>query len=145
MSLMMKAVAPAVSALALVFAVGTTNAEDAKGIAPKGPTAQEQGQEQQGAVECYQTGDLEAGLKRQFNMVAKEKGDHPDFRLQIYANDTGGWMLAGEFKDNSKVRGATPDMKVSCLLDANAEGGGYPDEVKQKPWYQEFFKAAPAP
>ena len=141
MSLIMKAVAPAVSALALVFMVGATNAEDAKSIAPKGPIAQEQ----QGAVECYLTGDLEAGLKKQFNMVVKEKGDHPDFRLQIYANDTGGWMLAGELKDTSKVQGATPDMKVSCLLDANTEGGGYPEEGKQKPWYQQFFQAISGP
>ena len=133
MSLMMKAVAPAVSALALVFMVGATNAADATGVAPKGPTAQ------QAEIQCYQTDDLKNGLKKEFNMEAKESGDHPSWRLQIYANDAGGWFLAGEPKDNKIVQGATPDMKLSCLLEGDTKGG-YPDQVKQTPWHKQFFQ-----
>lgn len=129
MSLKMKAVAPVVSALALVFMVGATNVGSAKEVAG-----------QQNAVNCYEGDAMDKGLKEQFNMEVKETGDHPKWRLKLYANKAGDWALAGEPKDNSFIQGATPDMKLSCELESPTKGG-YPDRVRQLPWYKKFFAA----
>lgn len=136
MSFMKRTVAPVVSALTLIFAMGVARADGPQNIAPAGPSAQ------QTSIPCFAKKDLEEGLKESFNMSARERGDHPQFELQIYANDEGRWLLAGEPKDKSFVEGATPDMELSCALAQDT--GGYPDQVQASPWYKQFF-GPPAP
>lgn len=145
MKSMTKAAAPALSALALVFAMGTGGVDAASTNTPPPQTAlKAQPAQQQVQVQCYLRETAERNLKDQFNMSVRESVETPVWEnLKIYANNRGGWFLIGEPKDNAMIHGATKDMKISCLLEGDSEGntyGKYPADVHKKPWYKQFFE-----
>lgn len=131
MSFIKKTAAPVISALALVFAVGAASAEGPSKVQSSPGKRQ---------VACYLKSDLESGVKEQFNMTARERGENEQFDLQLYANDEGRWLLAGEPKDHSMIPDVPPEVKLSCVLGNDV--AGYPDLVQAAPWYKEYFMLA---
>lgn len=88
-------------------------------------------------IQCAPEEALTQALSQQFGDVATdEKGSDGVWDLELFADKTdGSWSIVGK----PKVDGAPEG--IACYLGGADEG--YPDQVKEMPWYKSLFAPKP--
>ncbi len=125
---MKKAIAPILSALALVFAASAANAQDQLN-GRCGPA-------DMGKQILKDVGEEPTGKTGQAALMINNAQVPVD--LEIYANKaSGAWTL---------VASLPPEMSpkpMACMVEGGSSG--YPAEVEKKPWYKPVFGGNDAP
>lgn len=120
-SRMKKWLGATVPALALVFATSAANAQQ---------------------IQCFEASQLDSLLVQQTGDVpttdiARDVG--PWAEMQIYADPAdGSWsLIARPSADAAKEMGVPDGVQAACYV--VGDSSGYPDQVKQAPFYQQLF------
>ncbi len=132
MSRMKNLLAATVPAIALLFSVSATSAQEL-GHEP----AQSGDQQQRRQLQCGPEASVGQHLMKQFGMAATgETGGNKIWDMSMYANtEQGSWMVVGKNLDPKFPK------NTACLLSGADQG--YPKEVKASDWYKQLFTPAP--